>query len=40
MSNGTTPPTLRDADYQKIKDSTCITEGTYKGCIQVSNDYY
>jgi hypothetical protein len=36
--NGTGPPVkLKESDYNAVKDGTCITSGTYKGCIKVKS---
>lgn len=40
MSNGAGPPELSNSDYQTIKSGTCITSGTYLGCIKVGATYY
>ncbi len=40
MSNGSGPPILTNAHYQTIKDGTCVSGGTYDGCVQVRGTYY
>ena len=39
--NGTGPPLeLNAVDYSAVKNGTCITSGTYAGCIQVGEVYH
>ena len=40
MGNGIAPPVLYDADYETIKSGSCISGGTYDGCIKVGTIYY
>jgi hypothetical protein len=40
MSNGTGPLDLNATDYNAIKTGTCVTSGTYTGCILVAGVYH
>ena len=40
MSNGITPLDLMPDDYDTIKTGSCVTSGSYLGCIQVGSTYY
>lgn len=41
MGNGSDPPRLlTNADYQRIKNGTHVSGGTYDGCILVGSTYY
>ncbi len=37
--NGT-PPVLENQDYDQIKNGTCVSGGTYDGCISYRGTYY
>ena len=40
MSNGTGPLDLTSTDYNTVKAGTCVTSGTYAGCIQTGATYH